>query len=128
MPQLKYESATNPNRLVIVSNRLPVVLIRGTAKKWQISPSSGGLVTALAPILRDQGGIWIGWPCSFDKYYPDSILATASEDTGFTIKPIVPSQEEITHYYRGFSNETLWPLFHDLPSRCSFDPKYWHMY
>jgi len=128
MPQLRYESSISLNRLVIVSNRLPVVLTRGAAEKWQILPSSGGLVTALAPILRDQGGIWIGWPGSFEKSYPDTILATASRDTGFNIKPIILSQEEITQYYKGFCNQTIWPLFHDLPSRCTFNPRWWQTY
>jgi len=126
--QLKYESAKGINGLVILSNRLPVVLTKGAASKWQIIPSSGGPVTALAPILRDQGGMWIGWPGSFEKSYPDEILAKASKDTRFNIKPIILSQDEITRYYRGFSNETIWPLFHDLPSRCSFDPRSWQMY
>ena len=128
MPQFRYESVISHNRLVIASNRLPVVLTKGAAEKWQILPSSGGLVTALAPILRDQGGIWIGWPGSFEKHYPDSILTMASKDTGFTTKPIILSQEEITHYYRGFCNETIWPLFHDLPSRCTFNPRWWQTY
>jgi trehalose-6-phosphate synthase len=50
------------NRLVIVSNRLSVVLERGPDGRWRARPGSGGLVTALAPVLRDRGGLWIGWP------------------------------------------------------------------
>ena len=49
------------NRLVIVSNRLPVVLSRDNAGDWQLEPGSGGLVTAMAPVLRNRGGLWIGW-------------------------------------------------------------------
>jgi len=49
-------------RLIIVSNRLPVVLQKEKGKRWKAVPGSGGLVTALAPVLRDRGGLWIGWP------------------------------------------------------------------
>ncbi len=48
------------SRLIIVSNRLPVVLTRGEGGTWQASPGSGGLVTAMAPVLRNRGGSWIG--------------------------------------------------------------------
>ena len=48
-------------RLVIVSNRLPVVLQK-RGGKWNAESGSGGLVTALLPVLRDRGGLWIGWP------------------------------------------------------------------
>jgi trehalose 6-phosphate synthase len=53
-------------RLVIISNRLPVVVNR-EGDDWTVSPSSGGLVTALAPVLRDRGGMWIGWPGTLDE-------------------------------------------------------------
>ena len=49
------------SRLIIVSNRLPIVLEKGTTGLWSIRPGSGGLVTALAPVLRNRGGTWIGW-------------------------------------------------------------------
>ena len=50
------------NRLIIVSNRLPVILEKGKEDEWEIKSGSGGLVTALAPVLKNRGGIWIGWP------------------------------------------------------------------
>ena len=128
MPQLKDESAKEFNRLIIVSNRLPFLLAKGDTNKWQITPSSGGLVAALAPILQDKVGLWIGWAGSFERSYPSDILARASEDVGYIIKPIVLSQNEIDKYYLGFSNETIWPLFHDLPSLSEFDPSWWAEY
>jgi trehalose 6-phosphate synthase len=128
MPQLKDESAKEFNRLIIVSNRLPFLLAKGDTNKWQITPSSGGLVAALAPILQDKVGLWIGWAGSFERSYPSDMLARASKDAGYTIKPIVLSQNEIDKYYLGFSNETIWPLFHDLPSLSEFDPSWWAEY
>ena len=55
-----------PKRLVIVSNRLPIS-IEWDKGKPHARHSSGGLVTALGPIMRQRGGIWIGWPGSVDK-------------------------------------------------------------
>lgn len=105
--QLKYESTEDMHRLVSDSNRLPVVRTKGAAGKWQIILISGGLVTALAPMLRNQGDIWVWWTGSFLKYYPATILVTASTDTSFNTKLIILNQEEITHCYRCFSNETI---------------------
>ena len=44
------------DRLVIVSNRLPIALTRVDMEQWQVQPSPGGLVTALAPLLGERGG------------------------------------------------------------------------
>jgi len=56
------------------------------------------------------------------------LLDQGSRETGYSLKPVNLSEEEIQKYYFGFSDEILWPLFHDLPSRCNFDPAYWTMY
>ena len=48
-------------RLTVVSNRLAIVVDRDESGQYTIKPGSGGLVTALGPVLRDRGGQWIGW-------------------------------------------------------------------
>jgi len=116
------------DRLVIVSNRLPIALKRADTGQWQIEPSPGGLVTALAPLLSERGGLWIGWPGTLERVDLDEILAVASRDLGYLIKPVSLTQEELNQYYFGFSNEIIWPLFHDLQTRCNFDPVYWNGY
>jgi len=119
---------TNPQkRLVIVSNRLPVV-IEKTDTGWNVKEGSGGLVTALAPVLRNRGGVWIGWPGAVIDSDVASLLENANKNTGYQLKPVNLSQYEIDKYYHGFANEILWPLFHDLQSRCNFDPEYWQVY
>lgn len=116
-------------RFIIVSNRLPVVLYREN-DEVKMKPGSGGLVTALAPILRNRQGLWIGWPGS-SELSPEE-LATftdqAEKKIGFSLSPITLSEEEINLYYNGFSNEVIWPLFHDLQAECNFDPRYWYTY
>ncbi len=118
------------SRLVVVSNRLPVAIRRGQDGSWEVHRGSGGLVTALAPVLRDRGGLWIGWSgaSKVSGRDLDRILRERGIRAGYSLKAIDLSDEEITKYYHGFSNEILWPLFHDFPSACNFDPAYWPVY
>ncbi len=46
-------------RLVVVSNRLPAALKKENGE-WTVQAGGGGLVTALAPVLKNRGGMWIG--------------------------------------------------------------------
>jgi trehalose 6-phosphate synthase len=121
---------TYGNRLIIVSNRLPIVLNRDNQGRWQVEPGSGGLVTALAPVLRDRGGIWIGWPGTVEATESEisGPLEEATKNAGYSLKPVMLSADEFCKYYQGFSNEVLWPLLHDLQSRCNFNPVYWSAY
>ena len=129
MSRPKYKNSDRMiGRTVIVSNRLPIVIEEGNGEGWHIKPGQGGLVTALAPALRDRGGLWIGWPGTSEDVDFAELLAMGSKDAGYLLKPVVLTAEEINQYYFGFSNEILWPLFHDLQSRCNFDPAYWNMY
>ena len=131
MPDGTADSQSSPmTRLVIVSNRLPVVLHKKTGKGWEAVPGSGGLVTALAPVLRDRGGVWIGWPGTTKTSGKEleAVLERFTQDSGFTFKPVSLTAEEAKKYYCGFANEISWPLFHDFASRCNFDPSYWSSY
>jgi len=115
------------SRLVAVSNRLPVTLVE-TSDGWKIKPGAGGLVTALAPVLRNRGGVWIGWSgCPADADL-SGLMEYASREIGYHLFPVVLTPEEIKDYYQGFSNEIIWPLFHDLQTRCNFRPQYWYQY
>jgi trehalose 6-phosphate synthase len=117
-------------RLVIVSNRLPVVIDKEPQGGWKARAGSGGLVTALAPVLRDRGGLWIGWTGITDVDTSDltEALEATTEGAGFHMKPVPLSEVEMKKYYHGFANEIIWPLFHDLVPRCNFMPSYWNAY
>ena len=69
-------------KLIIASNRLPFVLERD-GDSWKLIPGSGGLVTAMAPVLRDRGGIWIGWPGIAGTVDISEQLEFASTTAGF---------------------------------------------
>jgi len=116
-------------RLLVVSNRLPFVLARRDGG-WALEPGSGGLVSALAPVLAHRGGVWIGWPGlaleTGGAWEP--VLAGGSRERGYELVPVLLSDEEVKGFYEGFANGILWPLFHDLVGRCDFEPSYWYTY
>ncbi|OPZ05133.1 MAG: Trehalose-phosphate synthase [candidate division BRC1 bacterium ADurb.BinA292] len=119
--------------LIVVSNRLPYALSRDEAGRLTLQPGAGGLVTALVPVLRNRGGTWIGWSGieSDDRQLQAEaarVLAGATRDAGYQLQPVPLSHAEVEQYYHGYSNETIWPLFHDLQSQCRFDPEYGRAY
>ena len=107
----------------MVSNRLPITVrrVRGVAK---IEPSAGGLVAALEPAMEKRGGRWVGWAGASLK--PEEV--SALPDTGYGLHPVELTRTEVKRYYSGFSNATLWPLFHSLPERARFERKEWASY
>jgi len=112
---------------VIVSNRLPVKMEKVDGV-WKIVPGSGGLVTALAPVLKNNSGTWVGWPGAPVTEELKKLIEQAPAEVGYNLEMIDLTEEEIAGYYRGFSNESIWPLFHDLLDHCNFDSANWETY
>jgi trehalose 6-phosphate synthase len=113
-------------RVLFVSNRLPIVLEKGPGG-WGSRSSAGGLVTALVPLLKKFHGIWIGWPGTSELPVDelDAQLETFARREGYRVAPVPLTEQDYQHFYQGFCNEIIWPLFHDLQSRCNFVPDYW---
>ncbi|KJK50258.1 trehalose-phosphate synthase [Lentzea aerocolonigenes] len=112
----------NGAEFVVVANRLPVDLERlpdGT-ERWKHSP--GGLVSALEPFLRSHSGAWVGWPGVSDAD------VSPFEDDGLLLHPVPLSAKEVEDYYEGFSNGTLWPLYHDVVAQPAFHRHWWNSY
>ncbi len=123
------ENATDTGELVVVSNRLPIVISRQPGGQWDIKPGSGGLVTSLEHVLRERQGKWIGWlGASGNLAGVAPALESASDGAGYLLESVPLTAREVEKYYFGFSNEIIWPLFHDMVSRCNFDPSYWKAY
>ncbi|WP_291278240.1 trehalose-6-phosphate synthase [Galactobacter sp.] len=113
---------TGEHDFVVVANRLPVDRVTdadGTLR-WRRSP--GGLVTALAPIMQRSGGAWVGWHGA-----PGEKLEEFDED-GIHQVPVPLSASELRLYYEGFSNSTLWPLYHDVIVPPEFHRTWWVAY
>ncbi|MET0910100.1 MAG: trehalose-6-phosphate synthase, partial [Ilumatobacteraceae bacterium] len=104
--------------IVIAANRLPVM--RTDDGGW--APSPGGLVRALLPMLRETGGLWLGWTGDPDDD-PDPF-----EIEGVALHPVRLSANEVELYYEGFSNDGLWPLYHDALRESTYDGHQWDAY
>lgn len=124
------QASGHNTRLIIVSNRLPMSMSRDADGRWVAKPGSGGLITAMAPVLKDRGGVWVGWPGTTEEEGVDvvSLMAGAARDAGYTLRPVLITAKEKHDFYYGFTNEIIWPLFHDLQSHCNFKPEYWDAY
>ena len=108
--------------LVVVSNRLPVdhETAADGSDNWRTSP--GGLVTALEPLMRSSDGAWVGWPGVADRDFEPF------ENDGISILPVRLSKQDLERYYEGFSNDTLWPLYHDVIAPPSYHREWWESY
>jgi trehalose 6-phosphate synthase/phosphatase len=115
------------NRLIVVSNRLPVTIAQTRNGQACVRPSGGGLVTALLPVLRQDGGAWIGWTGGEADPTVERVLHECS-GPNYSLHPVFLTADEEASFYRGCCNEIIWPLFHDLPSRCDFDAAFWESY
>jgi trehalose 6-phosphate synthase len=104
--------------LVVAANRLPVM--RSPDGGWV--PSPGGLVRALLPMLRDAGGAWVGWTGVVD----DDAEPFTLDDV--ELVPVKLSPAEHDDYYEGFSNDSLWPLYHDAVRESTFKSQQWESY
>jgi trehalose 6-phosphate synthase len=114
--------AAGLSNLIVVANRLPVDLVTAEdgGRGWKRSP--GGLVTALEPMLRGRDGAWVGWPGLAD------VDVEPLEQDGLRLYPVRLSATDVAEYYEGFSNATLWPLYHDVVAPPVFHRPWWHAY
>jgi trehalose 6-phosphate synthase len=107
---------------VVVASRLPVDRAEGPDGEADWRPSPGGLVAALEPVMREAGGIWIGWT-------GDAGPAPGPfEVNGLALVGMGLSAEQVRDYYEGFCNATLWPLYHDVIAPPEFHRRWWDAY
>lgn len=102
-----------------MANRLPVRVDEDSGE-WATSP--GGLVSALAPVLRQRKGTWIGWPGT-----PDQDLAPFTVDDIHQV-PVMLTAAEVADFYEGFCNGTIWPLYHDAIRPVEIHRHWWRPY
>lgn len=107
---------------IVVSNRLPVdrISTEDSDAGWRRAP--GGLVTALAPVMATRDGAWVGWHGAADE-----ILEPFHHES-MDLIPVPLSSDEVELYYEGFSNSTLWPLYHDVIAPPEFHRTWWDSY
>jgi len=115
------------NRIIVIANRLPVSIIR---KKGEIEilPSPGGLATGLRTLSEENEVVFIGWPGYKPRTKDEEKQIEATLIAEHNCYPVFLNQREIEKYYLGFSNRTLWPLFHYFSSLCTFEETEWDIY
>jgi len=114
-------------RLIIVSNRLPIIIEKSIEGGYKIGHASGGLVTAMTPILKRDGGVWIGWTGNFleENINIEELLEQEMKDLNYRYRSVDINLNDYELYYKGFSNEVLWPLFHNMSIYCDFEENYY---
>ncbi len=116
------------SRLIVVSNRLPFCVEMG--KKGPVfSHSTGGLVTGLKSLSASRELLWLGWPGVVNEQLTEAhrreIHERLRQDHCY---PVFLSEEQVKNYYHGFSNKTIWPLFHYFPLYTAYDVRFWKAY
>jgi trehalose 6-phosphate synthase/phosphatase len=122
------KSASKKHTFIIVSNRLPVNVVK---EKGVITflPSTGGLATAMSSIGQDQDKIWIGWPgIASDDLEPADKRLITRKLREYGCAPVFLTQKQIAGYYDGYANATIWPLFHYFHNDAVYDRAYWEPY
>ncbi|MEA3489590.1 MAG: trehalose-6-phosphate synthase [Candidatus Omnitrophota bacterium] len=124
--------------LVVVSNRLPFSRRRNKNGKFVWDKATGGLITALEPIVQDTNGIWLGWDGLIVEDISKGKLnlidikdirpKQETEENSYRIGCVPLNKQEFEEYYNRFSNGTLWALFHYFFEKSSLDYKAWDTY
>jgi trehalose 6-phosphate synthase/phosphatase len=114
-------------RLILVSNRLPVT-VHLKHDEVTVVRSSGGLATGLRGPHERSEGIWIGWPGDVSTLNEEQGRALATHLAELRCVPVHLTGEEVSHYYDGFANAVLWPLFHYMIDRIPLSSQEWGAY
>ncbi|MFC0876185.1 bifunctional alpha,alpha-trehalose-phosphate synthase (UDP-forming)/trehalose-phosphatase [Saccharicrinis sp. FJH2] len=116
------------SKILIVSNRLPSQI---TIEEDKIStkPSVGGLATGMKSVYKSSEGEWIGWP----GFNNEDVTPEQKAEIEKLLKydnciPVYLDQKDMDDYYDGFSNSTIWPLFHYFAQYTEYNQEFWDAY
>ncbi|MBZ9729353.1 bifunctional alpha,alpha-trehalose-phosphate synthase (UDP-forming)/trehalose-phosphatase [Salegentibacter sp. JZCK2] len=116
------------SKTIIISNRLPLQ-ISLEDNNLEVTPSVGGLATGLKSFHKDGDSIWIGWSGLTEEEIPENLLEDVKEKARKEACVAVNlSEDEIEGFYYGFSNRTIWPLFHYFMEYTEADKNHWETY
>lgn len=125
------------SRLIIVSNRLP---FRFTEREGRVivTPSSGGLVSSIGSYLDRKPGenplsegrpVWVGATELRTRRLAKLLAADSTLGRGrYEVRPVPLPDVTRDRHYNGFSNDTLWPLFHYFPSLVRYEQDWYDHY
>ncbi len=120
-------------RLVVVSNRLPFQLLE-KSNKIVLKESDGGLVSALKSYFegdREDNAVssrwWVG-SAEFPEARWEKFRSQKKKAASFEVEPLFIDKKVYNKFYNGFSNGTIWPLFHYFPTIVEFDESTFQAY
>ncbi len=116
------------SKLHIVANRLPYSLVKENGN-YNLIESVGGLATGMKSVYTEYGGKWIGWSgVNSDDLSDDEVRKIDDQLLEKRCVTVPLSESEILEYYEGFSNKTIWPLFHYFTQYVDYSPENWECY
>src|SRR2546428_308001 len=104
----------------------PRLTVGGVGTRLDVQPNPGGGAAGLASIHRELRGRWFGWPGSIAP--GETKQVTARREKEFDCHPVVLPHNLARLYYSGFSNGTLWPLFHSFSTYARYSASEWDAY
>jgi len=125
--------STSP--MIVVANRLPFIVGKDDQGNMVRMQCAGGLVTAVAPVVVETGGLWVGWPGlhlednigEIPESSPGDNSPTAGLKSDNVVSANIP-RKLFDDYYNGCCNACFWPLFHSMPDRAIFQKDKWEAY
>lgn len=100
------DMATQQNqRLIVISNRLPISVEKNEEGGWNFKLSSGGLVAALSGLKMSF--VWIGWPGTWIPEEEQEEFKKQLYEQQKCI-PVFLDDKLADEHYNGFSNGILW--------------------
>ncbi len=118
------------SKLILISNRLPVTVEINRDNKISYAPSTGGLATGLSSLSKTHKCVWVGFSGISIDTVDKNKRRIINNDliNNYAYYPVPLSAHDLKLYYFGFSNKTLWPLFHYFPVYTSYDKRMWDFY
>lgn len=111
------ESNQHGPSVIAFSNRLPLAAGRDG---WRAA--NGGLVPVIRGALHARTGAWVGWSGG------SAATPTRVEGINADLVPIRLDRAHVAGHYRGFANQTLWPLLHDGIQPSVFRRDWWDLH
>ena len=114
--------------LLIVSLRLPVS-VKKIKNQLEFEESSGGLATAVKSLKKSRDSLWVGWPgIASDDLTKNEISEIRNKLARRNCIPVFLTKQQVNNFYTGYSNSTLWPMFHYYPQMAEFKDEFWSGY
>lgn len=126
-PAMNGSGGDGKQKLIVVSNRLPITITKDSNGEYHFKMSSGGLVSALSGCKKSLSFTWIGWPGFFIPV-KDRPLVNRRLMQEYSCQAVYLDDDMADRHYNGFSNSILWPLFHYHPGEMNFDEENWLAY